>query len=148
MKRLALLALLVAACGGKSKTPETAPADPAAAAHDAEHKQGEHPALPPGLVSFHEKLSALWHAEPGPQRATDTCGETELMAQQLDHVNEAGLPAGLDEAAWNEHLTALQAAWTQLQEDCEQHDQENFEAKFTAAHDAFHALIELLPAAK
>ncbi|MCE9578477.1 MAG: hypothetical protein K8W52_35450 [Deltaproteobacteria bacterium] len=145
MKRFALIAVVVAACGGKSKAPETAPADPAA--HAEHHEEGGEPALPPGLVSFHEKLSQLWHAAPGPQRATDTCGETELMAQQLDHVNEGGLPAGLDEAAWNEHLTALQAAWTQLQEDCEQHDQENFEAKFSAAHDAFHALIALLPAA-
>ena len=56
--------------------------------------------------------------------------------------------AGVDAAAWNAHVTALQTAWTQLQEDCEQHDQENFDEKFTAAHDAFHALIELLPAAK
>jgi hypothetical protein len=147
MKRLAMIALVVvAACGGKSVPPAAAPAAPAAAA--AHHEEGGEPTLPPGLNAFHEKLGPLWHAAPGPQRQSDTCGETEMMAQQLDHVNDDGLPTGVAATAWNDHLTALQGAWAQLQEDCDQHDGANFDAKFSAAHDAFHALIELLPATK
>lgn len=145
MKRLAFAALVVVvACGGKPKTGQVEHVDTMA---HAEHKEGDHPTMPDAVAAFHEKLSPLWHAAPGAERTSNTCGEAEVMGMQLEQVATAGAPAGVDAAAWGERVTALQAAWTQLGEDCAQHDAEDFEAKFTAAHDAFHRLIELLPVA-
>jgi hypothetical protein len=83
----------------------------------------------------------------GPERATATCNEVEPMGQMLEGVAAATAPAGVDAATWMARVGELQARWVALTEDCAQHDAENFDATFAPAHDAFHALIELLPVA-
>lgn len=145
MKRLAFVALVaVAACGGKAKTGSVEHVD---TMDHAQHQEGDHPTMPAAVAAFHEQLSPLWHAPPGPERTERTCGDAGSMDQQLEEVEQAGAPEGVDAAAWGERVTALRGAWTQLSEDCMQVDGENFETKFAAAHEAFHALIELLPMA-
>ncbi len=139
----ALVLALAAACGGSSKP---APAAPAGDEH-ATHHEGDHPTMPPALDAFHAKLSPLWHAAPGPQRQSDTCGEAEVMSGQLDEVAMAPAPEGVDAAAWQAGVGELQARWTALLEDCAQVDAENFDTLFPAAHDAFHAVLGLLPMA-
>lgn len=138
----ALVLALAAACGGSSKPAPAAPAD-----EHADHHEGDHPAMPPALDAFHAKLSPLWHAEAGPQRQSDTCSESEVMAGQLDEVALAPVPEGVDAATWQARVGELQTRWTALVEDCAQVDGENFAETFPAAHDAFHALIALLPMA-
>ena len=69
------------------------------------------------------------------------------MGAMLDGVAAAGAPEGVDAATWMARLGELQARWVALTEDCAQHDAENFDELFAPAHDAFHALIELLPMA-
>ena len=147
LHRLGFALLVVAAgCGGKAKTGTVEHVDTMAHA-DHEAHEGDHPTMPPALHEFHEHLSPLWHMPIGPERATATCNEVEPMGQMLDDVAAAGAPEGADPATWMARLGELQARWVALTEDCAQHDAENFDATFAPAHDAFHALIELLPMA-
>jgi hypothetical protein len=142
MSRLAVLAFVVAAaaCGGKSK-PATSTVE------HADHMQGkgDHGALPPTVAAFHDKLSPLWHAEPGAARVESTCGANGELDQLLEDVEQAGAPEGVDAAAWGERVTALRTSWSALGDDCVGNGSKDFDAKFGAAHDDFHALIELLP---
>ncbi|MEZ4401150.1 MAG: hypothetical protein R3B06_14085 [Kofleriaceae bacterium] len=149
MKRLAVVALfVVAACGGKSKTSSVEHADPMMHADgDGMMKEG-HPTMPPAVNAFHDNLAPLWHAEAGPQRVTDACGKSGEMDQQLEEVEGAGAPEGVDAAAWTDKVTGLRTAWAAFSDDCVSTEGANFDATFGAAHDAFHALIALLPKVK
>lgn len=147
LHRLGFALLVVAAgCGGKAKTGSVEHVDTMAHA-DHEAHEGDHPTMPPALHEFHEHLSPLWHMPTGPERATATCNEVEAMEQMLGLVEQAGAPEGVDAATWMARLGELRARWVALTEDCVQHDAENFDETFAPAHDAFHALIELLPVA-
>ncbi len=142
------LLVVAAACGGKPKTGSVEHVDTMAhAEHQHGGGEGDHPTMPPALHEFHAHLSPLWHMPTGPDRATATCGEVEAMEQMLGQVEAAGAPADVDAAAWTARVGELRARWVALTEDCMQHDAENFDATFAPAHDAFHALIALLPMA-
>lgn len=148
MKRLAVVALfVVAACGGKSKTSSVEHADPMMHTDGDGMMKDGHPAMPPAVDAFHQNLMPLWHADAGPARVTATCEKTGEMDQQLEEVENAGAPEGVDAAAWSDKVTGLRTAWAALADDCVSSDGANFDATFGAAHDAFHALIALLPMA-
>lgn len=135
-----VLLLGLGACGGKS-----APATTSAAATGGE--AGAMPAhqFPAEVAAFHDKLSPLWHSEVGPARVEATCTASGELDQLLEDVQNAAAPAGVDAAAWAERVTALRAAMSTLAEDCVATSGAALDGNFTALHDAFHALIALLP---
>lgn len=146
MKRLSFVFAfaLVAACGGKTKTSSVEHAD------HMEHggmMEGGHPAMPPTIDAYHEKLAALWHAAPGAQRTADTCAAVPGMDEQLAAAETEAAPEGVDAAAWAQQLGELRTQWGLLAADCVENQAGDFDARFGAAHDAFHGLIALLPMA-
>lgn len=134
----AVAALLLAACGPK--------AQPALATKEhSDEMHHAHPAMPPAVARFHDKLSPLWHAPKSAERIGDTCGAAADMDVLLADVEAAGPAAGTDPTAWGLAVTDLRASWSALREDCTNNDAAGFEDLFRAAHDRFHSLIELLP---
>lgn len=135
-------ALAATACGGKS-APATATTEHGHAGHhgDAPHEHD----FPPEVAAFHDTLAPLWHATPGAQRTEDTCTATGELDQRAEHLQNAAPPAGVDADAWAEKLAALREVLSDLSDDCVADRLDTFEADFTALHDAFHALIALLP---
>ncbi len=145
LRALAISSILlaVAACGGK--------ATPATSTTTSEHAGGEHAAgghehdFPAEVAAFHDKLSPLWHADPGAARTDSTCTATGELDQLAEGVQNAAAPANVDSAAWSQKVTELREALTRLGEGCLGTDHTSFDADFTAVHDAFHHLIALLP---
>lgn len=129
---LALLTAILCACGGN----EPAPAAPTNAqtesghhGHHGEHKgseKGEHHGdLPPPVHAFHETLAPLWH-DKSPDRATKTCAQAETLREKATATNDR-------------ELTTLT---TELAAECKKDGRPEFEAKFKAVHERFHALAE------
>lgn len=145
MKRsILLVSLLVAgACGGKSPPATTAsttePAHPGHGDGKPEH------AFPAEVGAFHDKLSPLWHAEAGAARTEATCGASGELDQLAEDVQNAAPPAAVDGATWSEHVAQLRGALSRLADDCAATQGASIDANFEAVHDAFHALIDLLP---
>lgn len=154
-----LVAVVVAACGGKSD-PAPAPSPGAGGAHaghgeHAHHHMGEgheaeHPPMTPELTAFHDVLAPLWHAEPGAQRTSDTCAATARMAGLVPALYDAP-PAGADVAAWGAAVDELQGRISDLEGPCSGGTVElgamTFDDAFRALHEQFHALLGLLPPA-
>lgn len=123
---LAASILLIAACGGKQHAaPATAAAAPEAAGHGGHGDH--HPELPPALHAFHELLAPLWHAAEGDERTQKTC----------DAVADFRI-----KAAAVENGTEVVAAVEMLAGACGVAARPEFQAKFGALHDAFHAAME------
>lgn len=138
----AALALALAACGGKARTGTVEHVDTMA---HAEHEAGEGDVdLPPTVAAFHDHLAPLWHMAAGAARTEKTCGDSGSLDLMLEDIEQAGAPDGVDAATWMARLGELRARWSALAEDCVS-GPTDFEARFAAAHDAFHALIALLP---
>ena len=142
MKRMSFVVVVVAlaACGGKPKTASVEHTDPM---HHM--NEGEHPAMTPAIDAFHEQLSPLWHAEAGPQRTADTCAAVPGMDEKLVAAENEAAPAAVDAALWSQRLGELRTQWGLLAADCLENQAADFTARFTDAHNAFHALIELVP---
>ncbi len=81
----------------------------------------------PDVASFHEILAPLWHAEAGPERNTDICSSLVTLQERADAIDSA------DASALVQSVSALGDACAG--------DDAAIEAAFSAAHDAFHALI-------
>lgn len=146
MKRSLLFVslLLAAACGGKSP-----PATTSSTATETEHPghgdgKPAH-AFPAEVGAFHDKLSPLWHAEAGTARVEATCGASGELDQLAEDVQNAAPPAGVDAAAWGAHVTSMRDAVSKLGDDCVATQGAAFDANFETVHNAFHALIDLLP---
>ena len=138
MKKLlsvSALSLVVAACGG-SNPPAAAPDG-----HGPHHEHGDHHGgghhdekgehhdegkLPPALKEFHDVLAPVWHMEKGPERVTKTCAESGKLR---------------DKAAATKDEPLLAAA-TALVSECDKPGRPEFDAKFTAVHERFHALLK------
>ena len=147
MRPSASVLFLVVACGGGETPTTTAPATPMAeekpAAAPEEH--GEHGKLSPELDAFHEILAPRWHADPGPQRAVDTCAAIADFKTRAAAVKSAAAPAGAEATAWSEAGTKLETSVVALEAECTAGaaDQAKFDAAFSAVHDAFHHAMEL-----
>lgn len=146
MRSLLLSSILVlaAACGGKSSPATSSTTTAGAGAGSGEAATHEHD-FPPTIAAFHDQMAPLWHQEPGPARTEATCGVTGELDQKLEEVQNAGAPAGVDGAAWTAKLDELRIAMSVLNEDCINVDGEKLDENFQKLHDAFHALIALLP---
>ena len=145
---LFIVAIAAAACGGASKSDTTEPA-PASGTMPADEHAGEgehHDALPAEVDAFHETLAPLWHSEAADRQAA-ACAKGADLADGAAKIEAAPAPEGVDAAAWTPAAHELTVAAQALVEDCGK-GAADFDAKFTAVHERFHGLIELLPADK
>lgn len=145
---LFIVAIAAAACGGASK-PDTTEPEPAsgtmpAGEHEHEGEGDHHEALPADVHAFHETLAPLWHSEAADRQAA-TCAKGAELADGAAKIEAAAAPEGVDAAAWTAAAKELTAASQALVTDCGA-GAADFDATFTALHDRFHGLIELLPA--
>jgi hypothetical protein len=138
-----LFAVAVAACGGKSQPAPEAGGGNERLAEGAEVEE-KHPELTPELHAFHETLAPLWHAEAGPEREPGACAGTDKLTADAAAVAAAGAPEGVEPNDWASAVTGLQASVQELAEGCKAGDSAGFETRFTAVHDGFHGLMELL----
>ena len=145
---------LVAACGSSNQPAPAAP-EPAGAegAEGAEGHEGQtmgehghdHATMPYGMKDFHEVLSPKWHLEPGQGRKDDTCAALQAFVTAFVRLEAHPLPPGVHEAEWTYPLYDLRSAVDGLEGGCAS-DLPAFDAAFGKVHDAFHALMQLLPA--
>jgi hypothetical protein len=116
------LTAILHACGGN----EPAPASPTNANPNEKSEHHEHHGdLPPPVHAFHETLAPLWH-DKSPDRATKTCENAATLEQKANATNDKALIS----------TTAALAA------ECQKDGRPDFEAKFKAVHERFHALAE------
>jgi hypothetical protein len=134
MKVALVIALVVAACGSKSKPEPVKPVEP------AEHH--EMAGMPPELGKFHDVLAPRWHAEKGPQRMKDTCAAVADFTAAAAALTKAKPPAGADANAWAAGTKELVDAVTGLKASCDGGDATAFEPAFARVHNSFHALME------
>mgnify|MGYP001613274126 CR=1 FL=1 len=115
--------------------------------HVGEHGEhmGEHPPMPASMTAFHDVLAPLWHAAEGAQRTADTCNAiTELINRARAMLTDPA-PAGVDGNTWGNAAIKLEGAVKNLHAECGTAARTSFPAMFTGVHDAFHAMLELLP---
>jgi len=103
--------------------------------------------MSPELHRFHEILAPRWHAEAGEARTKDTCAAIPDFRAGAQAI-AAAPPAGVDAAAWKAGAAALGARVDALDAACKPAAAAEFEARFSALHDAFHHQMELGMAAK
>lgn len=137
----ALVIALAAACGGKAK-PATTTTSTEPAGNPSEHAHD----FPADVAAFHDKLSPLWHADARQTRTAETCTATGELDALAANIQKAPAPAGVDAAAWSTKATELQESITKLSAACGDPARATFDADFEAVHNAFHHLIELMPA--
>lgn len=119
------------ACGG-NEPPPASPAPPAPStpspspATEKKSEHDEHGAMAPALHDFHEVLAGMWHATPGSERISKTCGGQKELAAKADAVGDAELKAATD---------AVKTA-------CDKPDHAEVEVKLGVVHDRFHRLAE------
>jgi hypothetical protein len=162
------LVLAVAGCGSKSTgdTLPSAPASPAAAepppasaadgaaateGHEAAeahgghegHEAGDHHHGAPGgpIDKFHEQLAPLWHAPESPKRVADTCAAAATLHGLANDIVMARAGAGTA-PGYLDATHALVDAVAAMHKECGTADRKNFNAKFAAVHEAFHAVAE------
>jgi hypothetical protein len=127
-----VLAIPVAAgCGNRGK----------GASGPAGARAGDHPELTPEMTAYHDVLAPLWHSEP-----QDLCPAERELVRLAGEIEAAPPPDGVEAAAWTGRAAALVVANQALSELCASaapHDDRELGA--AAVHDAFHALLELLP---
>jgi hypothetical protein len=137
----------VFACTKKdSAAPTTPPSDAAATpgtdAHDPAAPAHEHH-FEAGVKSYHDTLAPLWHAAKDDARVTNTCAAAADLVAKAGAIEAEPAPAAAtDAAAWKTRSADLTAATKGLETTCAG-DRKDFDAAFTKAHEAFHALIEL-----
>jgi hypothetical protein len=136
MIRSIALALLVAACGGKSSAPATTAGTPTKGEH------GEMEQMPLEMAKFHDVLAPRWHAAPGPQRMKDTCDALPDFHAQADALAKATPPTEANADAWTTGTRALVDAVANLDTTCKANDATQFEAAFGKVHESFHGLME------
>jgi hypothetical protein len=130
---LALATVCLAACGGP---PPASPSQTtggeggeAAKEHGDHHEHGkhdEHGDLSPALKDFHGVIAPVWHSDAGSVRIEKTCSSTKALQDKAQATGDAQLIAA---------VAALDPA-------CAKDGRPEVEAKLSAVHDRFHALIE------
>jgi hypothetical protein len=149
------LLLTTVACA-KADAPTTTPIDdaqPAAVAGDssATDGHGEHAHehdFAGSVDAFHDTMAPLWHAEPGPARATDTCAAAADLATKAESIVAEDAPeAASDAEAWKTASAGLVASVQQLQAVCADSTEAaeaSFDDTFKSVHEAFHVLVALV----
>ncbi len=137
---VALFASAALGCG--ASTPPPADAHNSHGDQHGDHKGGGHAKLTGAAHEFHEVLAPLWHAAKSPEREVKVCDASATFEQRAaDVLKEA--PEGGDAAA----RTAAQGLVTavgDLKTECTKAagGRADFDAKFTAVHEAFHKIVE------
>lgn len=146
---LVLLLGVLACTKTDSAAPTTPPTDAAAPAGEGshDHDHGGEPAhehqFEGGVKSFHDVMAPLWHAAKDDARVTNTCAAAADLVAKSGAIEAEPTPAAAsDAAAWKTRAAELTAATKGLETTCAG-DRKDFDAAFTKAHEAFHALIEL-----
>lgn len=144
---ITIVALLGLGCTKKDATaPTTAPANDSAAAPAEEHRgePGHQHEFAGGVKAYHDVLSPLWHAPKDDARVANTCDAAADLVTKAGAIEAEPVPAaaGDNGDAWKAAAGALTASSKQLAALCAA-DRKDFDATFTALHEAFHALIEL-----
>ena len=140
--QLSLAAVLLVTAAGCASTPHGPPGE------HGEHGKGEHhekhPPLPPAVKAYHEDLAPLWHAEKGPDRVAKTCAQAPALRDKATAITTAPRPENAVEAAWKDRAQDLLTATGELAAACEKEGRPDFEPRFVALHERFHALVDLL----
>lgn len=155
MLGLVLASSLVVGCGGSDTpapaAPAPAPVAPEAEAHEGHETQEGHEGeeahehnFPAEVTAFHDVLSPNWHAEPGDERTEATCRAIGDMRARAVAITAAAAPAGVDATAWSEAASGLVSSVDALGVACNAKGRPDFDATFTALHDQFHVLVELV----
>jgi hypothetical protein len=127
---LSLVATLaaLAACGGAPAAPATPTGAEAGEHrhhdHDGKGKEHDDSAQPAPVRAFHEALAPLWHADKGPERVVKTCAQAPALKAKAEATSDADLVA----------------ATAALVAECDKAGRPDFEARFAAVHERFHAL--------
>jgi hypothetical protein len=132
----ALILIVAAACGNKSKSE---PAKPEGGDKHAE----EHAKMSPEVTKFHDVLAPRWHAAKGEQRMKDTCAAMTDFQSNAEALAKATPPAGADAAKWTTGTKELTDAVGALDATCKSNDAMAFEPAFERVHTGFHAVMEL-----
>lgn len=159
LARLTCSALLVvvagSGCAKADTAPTTAPGDPSSAdATPGTSQPDGEPAAGHGkhqhdhdfegaVVSFHDTMAPLWHAAAGEARLADTCAAADALIEHAQAVKSEPAPAEVtDGDAWTAASADLVAGAQFLKITCAD-TPADFDAAFTALHEAFHALVKL-----
>lgn len=134
MKRLLIVTIVLAACGGSEK-PAPKDNDPA-----AKPAMDEHDKLTPELTAFHDVLKPLWHQDKGEAQVTATCDAGADLQAKAKAVTAAAVPAGVDAAQWQQLTLGLEKSVDKLIAICGA-DRSGFDAAFADVHTAFHAAM-------
>lgn len=110
-------------------------------AHGAAAQGEEHGALPPTIAAFHSAIAPVWHSEAGASRAAQACTAAASLREHAGSAQSAEAPAGTDATAWSAATAALVSSTDALVATCTAQGTD-VEAKLTAVHEAFHALVE------
>jgi hypothetical protein len=120
----------LAACGGAPAAPATPTGAEAGEHrhhdHDGKGKDHDDGAQPAPVRAFHEALAPLWHADKGPERVAKTCAEAPALKAKAEATSNADLVA----------------ATVALVAECDKAGRPEFEARFAAVHERFHALAK------
>lgn len=125
-----LLATALAACGGGKAAPQP----------PTQEREHQHPALPATVQAFHDALSPVWHATPGPTRIALACEKATVLQESAAALVAEPAPAEAStkvevwKVATSELVTAVQA----LTNACGPGARAEVEAKLTDVHEAFH----------
>lgn len=110
--------------------------------------EDHHAGFTQSVKSFHDVMSADWHAEAGPERMHSTCSHVHGYAVKAKAVVDAPSPTSVPASEWHTATTGLVAAVNVLETTCEQDDTASFQANFSSVHDKFHDLVKLIEADK
>lgn len=125
-----LVSTILAACGGSKATPQSR-------AREREH---EHPTLPPTLGAFHDVLSPIWHADPGPARIAAACDKATVLQQSAAALVSEPTPTEVSTKVevWKVATSELVSAVQALANSCGPVARADVEARLTDVHEAFH----------
>jgi hypothetical protein len=146
-------ALVGVGCGGgsaesteaQSQSDEHAGGEQAGEHHEGEGEGDEHAGLPPSVEAFHSAMAPVWHSEAGESRASLACENAGTLVERADGITTSAMPEGVDQSGWATATSALVSAAADLNTACEAGGADA-EAKLSAVHDAFHAVVDQLRA--
>lgn len=146
------LALSLVGCGSSSSSSETASGGEHSGGegHHGEeghhgggegHGGGHHGAMSPAVESLHDVLAPTWHSEPGATRAGLACTNAAQLEERSRAVAAEPAPEGKTAEEWAALTSALVDGAAALTSECSASGPA-VEARLSAFHDAFHAIME------
>ncbi|MDQ3753830.1 MAG: hypothetical protein M3371_03765 [Acidobacteriota bacterium] len=146
MKRFALYSLLCVSIVAGSSLPALAQAQSSAVQKQDEHSQAKHSFGVAEFDRFHDILHPLQHeALPNNDFKLIRESAAELFAAG-NALAEHGTPTGVKNATdYKAGLKKFRAALKQYEQDAKSGSDEQLRTSYTAVHDTFEELVDLLP---